>query len=101
MEEIPKAPSVTDHQEIKALLTRNAELLEENNKMLKSIKSHIWWNLVIRIVWYAVLIGLPFVLYFYVLEPYFALFGSDYELFRAGVGELPGLKSMEFLHLLD
>ena len=101
MEEIPKADSVTEHQEIKTLLQRNAELLEENNKMLKHIQTHLWWGLAIKLLWYAILIGLPFILYFYVIEPYFSLFGSDYELFRAGVGELPGIKGIDLIYPSD
>ena len=38
------------------------------------------------------LIGLPFAVYFYVLEPYFEALGSSYETFNAGIQEIPGWK---------
>ncbi|MFT5036882.1 MAG: membrane protein insertase Oxa1/YidC/SpoIIIJ [Candidatus Azotimanducaceae bacterium] len=83
-----------EHGEMKALLKRNSELIEENNKLLKKLHRNAVWGFWMRIVWYAVLIGLPFALYFYVLEPYFTALGSDYEIFKAGMQELPGLKTL-------
>jgi membrane protein insertase Oxa1/YidC/SpoIIIJ len=82
------------HEKIEELLKQNAELLQENNALLKKMHRNAVWGFWIRIVWYAVLIGLPFALYFYVLEPYFTALGSDYEIFKTGMQELPGLKTL-------
>lgn len=79
--------------EIKDFLKENRELLDENNKILKKIHRNAMWALWLRVLWYAVLIGLPFAFYFYIVEPYFDAFGSDYATFRAGIQEIPGLKS--------
>ena len=84
-----------EHAQIEKLLDRNAELLAENNKLLKKIHRNGLWAFWIRVVWYLVLIGLPFALYFYVLEPYFNALGANYEVFRAGVSEIPGLKGRD------
>ncbi|MEZ4200334.1 MAG: hypothetical protein R3B69_01915 [Candidatus Paceibacterota bacterium] len=84
-----------EHAQIEKLLDRNAELLAENNKLLKKIHRNGLWAFWIRVVWYLVLIGLPFALYFYVLEPYFNALGANYEVFRAGVSEIPGLKGLD------
>lgn len=83
-----------EHQytEFKAALEKNTKLLEENNKLLKKIHRNGLWGFWIRIVWYALLIGMPFALYFYVLEPYFTALGSSYETFQAGMQEIPGWK---------
>lgn len=78
--------------EIKALVEKNKELLEENNKLLKKIHRGNVINTWLRIVWYILLIGLPFALYFYVLEPYFEALGSSYETFYMGIQEVPGFK---------
>lgn len=51
----------------------------------------------LTVLWYALLIGLPFALYFYILEPYFEVFGANYETFRVGISEIPGLKGLEKL----
>ena len=83
-----------EQEEILRLLKESVALSKENNTLLK--KTHRW-NVItfwVRIVWYAILIGLPFALYFYVLEPYFTALGSDYDLFRQGMSEIPGLKAM-------
>ncbi len=80
------------HKKMEELMERNSELLEENNHLLKKIHRNGLWAFWIRIVWYIALVGLPFALYFYVLEPYFTALGSSYDVFRAGIQEIPGLK---------
>jgi hypothetical protein len=87
-------PEGSDHSELKRLLEETKALEMENNKLLKKLYRYSWVGFTMRLVWYALLIGLPFALYFYILEPYFGLFGSSYEEFRQGVIELPGYKSL-------
>ncbi len=79
------------------LLRENIELARENNRLLRKLWRSTVIDFWIKLLWYAVLIGLPFALYFYVLEPYYAAFGSSYEQFRLGIQELPGIKSIELL----
>lgn len=83
-----------NHAEITKLIEENKQLLKENNRLLRKIHRNGVWGFWIRVAWYAVLIGLPFALYFYILEPYFTALGSDYEVFKAGMQEIPGLKSI-------
>lgn len=89
--------SVTEnpHDELLRLTRENNELLKENHEYLRKMYRNDMIGIVIRILWYAILIGLPFAVYFYVLQPYFELLGSDYDTFRAGMGEIPGLKWLE------
>ena len=70
-------------------------LLKENNELLKKLHRYTMIGFSFKIVWYAILIGMPFAVYFYVLEPYFDAFGANYELFRQGMAEIPGLKGIE------
>ena len=88
-----------EHQytELKIALEKNTKLLEENNELLHKIHRNGLWGFWLRIIWYIVIIGLPFALYFYVLEPYFTALGSNYEVFKAGVSEIPGLKGLDQL----
>jgi len=86
-----------EHKEMQHLLEHNSELLAENNRLLKKMHRMNVYGVILRVVWYVLLIGLPFALYFYILEPYFAAFGSSFELFREGVGEIPGIKSIDTL----
>ena len=85
-------PPDMSHAEMKAMLEKNHRLLEENNHLLKKMHRNAVIGVWLRIVWYVLLIGLPFALYFYVLEPYFAALGSSYEVFSAGMQEIPGWK---------
>ena len=83
------------HTELKRQLEKNSELLEENNRLLRKIHRNGLLTFWMRMLWYILLIGLPFALYFYVLEPYFTALGSNYEVFKAGIQEIPGLKQFE------
>ncbi len=90
-------PPSHEHEEMLQLLKENAELAKQNNELLKKLYRHTTFAFWIRIVWYAVLIGLPFAVYFYFLEPYFEAFGANYDLFRQGMAEIPGLKGLEYM----
>ena len=73
-------------------IRNNQRLISENNRLLKKIYRNALWSFWIKILWFVVLIGLPFALYFYILEPYFSAFGSSYLEFSEGMQEIPGLK---------
>lgn len=90
-------PEKKDHHEIEKLIEQNKELIQENQKVLKKLYHYTVAGIWIRILWYVVLIGLPFALYFYLLEPYFEAFGSSFETFKEGIHELPGVKSIDIL----
>lgn len=83
-----------EHKKLELLMERNKELLEENNKLLKKIHRSNIVQLWTRIAWYFIIIGLPFALYFFVKD-YFAALGADYEIFKAGMQEIPGLKNLQ------
>jgi len=89
--------STEKEDEIVRILKINTDLMRENNELLRKIRRSDVIGFWIRVVWYAALIGLPFALYYYVLEPYFAAFGSSYDQFRLGIEELPGLKVFQFM----
>ena len=95
--EIDQEELSQEHDEMKELMKQNSKLIAENNKLLRKIHRNGVWSFWTRIAWYAVMIGMPFALYFYILEPYFAAFGSSYENFIDGINELPGLKGIDQL----
>jgi len=86
---------VDTHEELLRLTRENNELLKQNHEYLRKMYRNDMIGMTLRIVWYSLLIGLPFAMYFYVLQPYFEAFGSNYELFRQGIAEIPGLKGLE------
>jgi hypothetical protein len=83
------------HEEMLRLTRENNQLLQENHLLIKKMYRNDMIGLVFKIIWYAVLIGLPFAVYFYLLQPYFEAFGANYETFRLGMAEIPGLKGLE------
>lgn len=56
------------------LLRENQRLLNENNTLLRKMHRNAVIGFWFKILWIAVLIGLPFVIYVYVLKPYLELF---------------------------
>jgi len=85
-------PPDLSHTELKAAIEKNRILIEENNMLLRKMIRWATIEFWFRIVWYIILIGLPFALYFYVLEPYFTALGSSFEVFSTGMQEIPGWK---------
>ena len=88
-----------EHSEILRLLRENSVVLKENNKILHTLHRWSIYGLIAKAIWYALLIGFPFALYFYVFEPYFTALGANYETFEHGVGEIPGIKAIQ--HFID
>lgn len=85
-------PDKDEHQLLQELMLENQRLLAENNTILRKLKK---WSIVsfwLRLVWTLILIGLPFVLYYYVIEPYFTTLGSSFAEFEEGLREVPGWK---------
>ncbi len=83
------------HEELLRLTRENNELIKQNHEYLRKMYRNDMIGLTLRVVWYAILIGLPFALYFYVLQPYFDAFGANYDVFMQGMAEIPGLKGFD------
>jgi|AntRauTorckE6833_2_1112554.scaffolds.fasta_scaffold00223_23 hypothetical protein len=58
-----------EHHRITALLEANNKLLTENNELLQKAERRGRWQLVGKLVWFAILLGVPIWLYFQYLEP--------------------------------
>ena len=86
-----------EHTEILRLLRENVELSKENQKLIKRNARYNKYSFYAQVLWYALIVGFPFLVYFYVLQPYFEVFGANYEVFREGMSQIPGLKGLENL----
>ena len=85
-----------DDEELMALLKEDTELAREINRLLKKMHRNAIIEMWLRVLWYALLIGLPFALYFYILEPYLGTFQESMKQFQVGVGgPFPGLEVLE------
>lgn len=83
-----------EYGDLKSAIAKNAKLLEENNKLLRKLYRNELWVFWLRLAWYVLILGMPFALYFYVLQPYFEALGANYDTFKAGIEEIPGLKGL-------
>lgn len=55
--------------DLRELLKKNLELTKENNKLLRKMRRNAVWGGIFKLIWLAVLIGLPVYVYFQFLEP--------------------------------
>ena len=85
-------PEKEEHAALKELVLENQRLLAENQKLLKKLHKATLWAFWLRVIWVLILIGVPFVIYYFVVEPYFTNLGSSFETFRTGLQEVPGWK---------
>jgi hypothetical protein len=81
--------------EILRLLEENTVLVKENNVLLKKLRRNGLIDIWLRVVWYAILIGLPFALYFYILEPYLRALGISSEKPQMGLDQFPAFKAFQ------
>ena len=54
---------------VEDLLNDNKDLLKENNQLLKKLKRNIVVALWVRVVWYILILILPFII-FYIFKPH-------------------------------
>jgi len=85
-------PDKDEYQILHELVLENQRLLIENNQLLKKINRANIWSFWFRVLWFMILIGAPFVLYYYIIEPYFTSLGSSFQTFQTGLQEIPGWK---------
>lgn len=82
----------TEHEQIRELLNENQRLLTENNYLLRRLTRWQRWSFIMKGLWLLLILGAPFVVYYWVLEPYFTSLGSSFSVFEAGLQEVPGWK---------
>jgi|TARA_Y100000310_G_scaffold7875_1_gene8556 hypothetical protein len=72
-------------EEVRRHLRKQLELIEENNKLLKRMQRAAMWGIIFRVLWWAILLGLPFIIYLYFIEPYAGGIIETYTGFKGGV----------------
>lgn len=65
----------TDHEQTRALLEANNALLLENNALLKKIDRRDIRGIWFKIIWMAVIIGLPLIFLSYFMNSYMSMLG--------------------------
>jgi hypothetical protein len=82
-----------EHEAIKKLLEENLEVVKENHKLLEKMhRVHVltFW---LKFLWFAIIVGLPIVIYYYMFEPYLAAIGANASQFEMLLEKLPELLS--------
>ena len=80
-------------EEFKVLLRKNLELSKENNRLLKKLRRNAIIGNVLRLIWWAIIIGLPVYLYFSILQPYLEELATVYKNVQTGVGDITSIFS--------
>ena len=88
---VEKDSSVTraEVDELEETVQENKRLLEENNRLLKKINRSNTWAFWLRLLWMAVLLGAPFLLYYYLLAPYYESLDSAFKYFGVELPDIP------------
>lgn len=83
---------MADHSDdIKKLLEENLKVVKANHELLEKMHRIHVYTFWMKALWFAVIIGVPFLLYYAILQPYLQAFGLRGEEF----GEM--LKSASYL----
>ena len=57
-------------EDLKTLLKKNLDLTRENNVLLRKMRRMAIYGNIIKVVWLAIIIGLPVYIYYAFLQPY-------------------------------
>lgn len=82
----------TEQKTIQELVLENHLLLSENNELLKKMNKINNWSFGLRVVWFLILLGVPFIAYYYLVEPLVDSEGSAFESIWVGLQNIPGWK---------
>jgi hypothetical protein len=85
---------MTPEPGLKEMVEENLELARENNRMLHKLRRSAFIGNILRLMWWAVIIGVPLYLYLTVLKPYLDALGVSYEGLRV---QLEGLRNLPIL----
>jgi hypothetical protein len=67
------------HELIVSLLRENQVLLQQNNDLLQKSERRERRRLIFKVVWYAMLLGVPLLAYYYLYSTFITLLGSGAE----------------------
>jgi hypothetical protein len=83
-------PDKDEQQIFHELLQENKKLLSENNELLRKINQRSVWGFWIKVVGLLILVGVPFALYYYIIEPYFYTVSESLKTLNEGLMTVPG-----------
>ena len=81
---------------IEELLEENIKLTQENNRLLRKIRRSELMQTWSTILFYAMVIGIPVLLYRYYFEDYYNTLQRVYEQIKSGINDPTGLPAQAF-----
>lgn len=69
-----------EYRELVRLARENNELLRQNSVLLKKLHRHNVLGVVFKILWIGIMIGLPLIVYAYLLKPYLSRIENPYNI---------------------
>ena len=91
-----------DDQRLERMVKESLRISKENNRRIRSIQRGMFVNGIIRLLVWAVVLGLPIFIYFSVLKPYVDGATSTFETIKSGdVGGIQNLISIPGLDILQ
>ena len=83
------------HPDERKMLEESVRLAHENNRLLRKIRRSAVLANIMSFVYYALIIGVPIVLYYFFLQPYVGQFLDIYRTVGSGADQFQGF-SAEF-----
>jgi hypothetical protein len=69
-------------EDIKKLLEENLKVVKQNHEILEKIHKVYMYTLWMKVLWFAIIVGVPFILYYFLIEPYLMAAGIYTEQIR-------------------
>lgn len=76
---------LNEHEELRKLIEANLEITRENNTLLKKIHNLHVYTMWMRVFWFAIVFGAPFVIYYFIFEPYLKALGINSDKFGVSI----------------
>jgi len=76
---------------LKEMVEETLEIARDNNRMLRKMRRNAFIGGILRLVWWAVIIGVPVYVYLTIFQPYLEELGASYEGLRGQVEELKNI----------
>lgn len=91
----PELATKREVRDIEDMVVKNQELLTENNKLLKKIQRANAIAFWLRLLWIAIILGLPVLVYYYAIAPYYSSVESAFQFLGVDLPSIPGLSDSE------
>ncbi len=84
-----------EHAAMKRLLEENHKLLEDNNRLLRKLHRNAVIGIWMRVIGYSLFLGVPVLIYFYILQPYLNGMGQSVDSLMRQLESLPNFEVIE------